>query len=173
MEASLTGYEPRTQGVTAVPNASTRLDFSLAAGLLSASPRPLQALVAPGEAQTLGLDLSNTGTAAGSFLIREVNVPPVSVPDGPAHFANRADVLAALRRIPVERMTDIDRSDLPRPPKAPTNVPNLAAAGNVVGSFPTGLAEGRGIVYDTSADRLWVANPKNEDAFLYGDGFEH
>ncbi len=49
----------------------------------------------------------------------------------------------------------------------------LGNAGNVVSSFPTGLEFGLGLVYDTSVDRLWVANPYYPDFGINGDGLEH
>ena len=59
---------------------SVRLDFSLAAGLLGASPRPLSALVSPGGTQSLTLDVTNTGTGDGTFVLHEVDVPPPAEP---------------------------------------------------------------------------------------------
>ena len=49
----------------------------------------------------------------------------------------------------------------------------LGNAGNVVSSFPTGLEFGLGLVYDTSVDRLWIANPYYPDFGINGDGLEH
>ena len=46
------------------------------------------------------------------------------------------------------------------------NVPLLAQAGNVVGSFPSGLSSSWGLAYDTGVDRLWLSN-------FAGDGLEH
>ena len=85
-------------------------------------------------------------------------MPPA--PAGFAGFADPAKVHAAQRRIPFERMDDPDQSDLPRPPGAPTDAPAIALgnAGNVVTSFPTNLVQGFGLVYDTSVDRIWIAN---------------
>ncbi len=172
-EASYPAYEPQTRSVTVVPNSTTRLDFSLAAGLLNAAPRPLQAFVAPGTQQDLTLTLTNTGTGAGSFQIQEVGVAPE--PAGFAGFADPAKRHAAQRRIPFERMDDPDHSDLPLPPGAPTDAPAFALgnAGDVVSSFPNGLEWGFGLVYDTSVDRLWIANTYYPDFGYNGDGLEH
>ena len=75
-EASFPAHDPLTKGSTVIPNSTVRLDFALAAGLLQASPRPLSLFASPGGAQSLTLTLTNTGTASGSFVIRELNVPP-------------------------------------------------------------------------------------------------
>ena len=149
--ASLAAYEPLTRNVTVVPGSTTRLDFALPAGSLHAGPRPLQAFVAPGTVQDLTLTLTNTGTAAGSFAIQEVGVPPAASASAPT-------------------------PDVPAEPRAPlTDAPELTLgnAGNVVSSFPTGLEFGFGMVYDTSVDRLWVANPYYPDFGIHGDGLEH
>ena len=151
LRASLAAYTPLTRNVTVIPGSTTRLDFALPAGSLSAAPRPLQAFVAPGAVQDLTLTLTNTGTGAGSFVIQEVGVPPA---------ASSSNSIAS---DPVRYRVDL------------TDVPKLTLgnAGNVVSSFPTGLEYGYGIVYDTGADRLWVANPSSPDDFIFGDGLEH
>ena len=84
-EASYPAHETQTLAATIVPNAATRLDFSLAAGLLEASPRPLSLSVAPGGAQDLTLTLSNSGTGAAGFVIQELSViPPAPAAARPA-----------------------------------------------------------------------------------------
>ena len=171
-QASLPGYEPLTRNVTVVPSSTTRLDFALPAGLLNAAPRPLQAFVAPGTVQDLTLTLTNTGTGAGSFVIQEVGVPPVAPTSAPVSF-DPAKRQEARRRVPSERLDDPNQADLPLPAGAPIDAPAIADAGNVVSSFPTGLAFGFGLVYDTGADRLWVANPYYPDFGILGDGLEH
>ena len=70
-KASSPAYESVTRNVTVVPGSTTRLDFALPAGSLNASPRPLQAFVAPGAIQDLTLTLTNTGTSAGSSSSRK------------------------------------------------------------------------------------------------------
>ena len=171
-EASLPAYEPLTRSVTVVPSSTTRLDFALPAGLLAAAPRPLQAFVAPGTVQDLTLTLTNTGTGAGSFVIQEVGVPPVASTSSPVSF-DPVKRQEARQRMPSERLDDPNQADLPLPAGAPTDAPAIADAGNVVSSFPTGLAFGFGLVYDTGADRLWVANPYYPDFGILGDGLEH
>jgi hypothetical protein len=172
LEASFPAYEPLTHQVTVVPNATTRLDFSLAAGILNAAPRPLQAFLAPGTAEDRTLTLSNSGTAGAGFLIQEVAVPPVSS-SGFHGFADPRKLHDAQRRIPFERMDDLDQSDLPLPEGAPADAPAISGAGIVVDSFPTGLAAGFGIAYDSSVDRLWIANTYYPDFGFNGDGFAH
>ena len=75
-EASADLHTSLTKSATVTPDAVVRLDFSLAAGLLDAAPRPLSAIVSPGRHAELTLDISNTGTGDGSFVLHEVDVPP-------------------------------------------------------------------------------------------------
>lgn len=148
--ASFPDYSSTTRDVTVVPGSTTRLDFALPSGSLSAAPRPLQAFVAPGTVEDRTLTLSNTGSAAGAFRIQEIGVAPVASASNPV-------------------------SSRPTQPPAPTDAPEitLGNAGNVVSSFPTGLDFGFGIVYDTSIDRLWVVNPYFPDFGINGDGLAH
>ena len=173
-EASYPLHDTQTKGATVVPNSTTRLDFSLAAGLLQASPRPLSLSVVPGAVGELTLTMANTGTADATFGIQELSVPPPApATSRPITRADAAKRKAALKRIPVARMDDPSRSDLPPPPNAPTNAPAIASAGEVVGSFPTNLASGTGLAYDTELDRIWIANPDLPDFGFLGDGLSH
>ncbi len=170
-EASFPLHNPLTKGVTVIPNAAIRLDFALAAGLLDASPRPLSLLLGPESSQDATLTMANSGTGAGSFVIHEVNAPTSTPAAGPV--ADRADRMTALKRVPFRRMNDESTKGLPPLAKAPSNVPRLAAAGNVVSSFPTGLSAGWGLAYDTDVNRLWISNPDAADFGVPGDGFEY
>ena len=148
-----------------------RLDFSLAAGLLSASPRSLSAVVSPGGTQTLTLDVTNTGTGDGSFVLHEVDVPP------PAElepvFASLEDQRAARRAFPTAGFSGVGAKPAGPLPNAPTHTAPTAGAGNVVFSFATGLSDAWGMAYDTDADRLWVCNPDAPQAQLFGDGLDY
>ena len=172
--AAFPAHDPSTKNATVIPNSTVRLDFALAAGLLSAGPRPLSMSMTPGGVQSLTLNLTNSGTASAGFVIQELDVPPQApAPGRPAVFASAASRKAALKRIPFIRMNDASTKGLPPPPGAPADAPLLAQAGNVVGSFPSGLAAGWGLVYDSSARRLWIANPDAEFYGHPGDGFEY
>ena len=171
-QASSANHEPLTKSTTVIPTSSVRLDFALAAGILDASPRPLNAVVSPGGTQDLTLTMSNTGTGNGSFVIKELNEAPPIITTRPAAFASPAARKAALKRVPFNRMNDRNQRDLPRPP-APSNARALAQGGNVVASFPSSLASGWGLAYDTSVNRLWISNPDAPDFGFSGDGLEY
>ena len=173
LEASFPAHDPLAKAITVIPNSTSRLDFALAAGLLDASPRPLSLFLSPGAAQDLTLTLTNSGTGAAGFLIRELDVPPPPPPGARRALAGAADRNAALKRVPFNRMSDRNTLGLPLPPKAPTGASAIAGAGNVVASFPTGLAAGSGLTVDTGADRLWISNPDAADFGHPGDGLEY
>ncbi|HTY42111.1 MAG TPA: S-layer homology domain-containing protein [Thermoanaerobaculia bacterium] len=159
-----------SEDTTIVPNATVRLDFSLPAGLLDASPRPLSAIVNPGDSTSLTLDVSNSGTGDGTFFLHEVNVPPP-----PPAAATRTP--AAAKRPALRRYYDLAsrgaRARVPVLPGAPTNTPLAAGAGNVVGTFSTGFSGGYGMAYDTDTNRLWICNSDAPPAGLTGDGLDH
>ena len=77
-EASLANYQSKTQSMAVIPNATVRLDFSLAAGWLTATPGTLSSKVLPGETQDLELTLTNSGNADASFTILEIDHPLAS-----------------------------------------------------------------------------------------------
>ena len=170
-EATADLHAPLTKNADVVADAAVRLDFSLAAGLLSASPRSLSAVVSPGGTQTLTLDVTNTGTGDGSFVLHEVDVPP------PAElepvFASLEDQRAARRAFPTAGFSGVGAKPAGPLPNAPTHTAPTAGAGNVVFSFATGLSDAWGMAYDTDADRLWVCNPDAPQAQLFGDGLDY
>ena len=171
-EASADLYTSLTKNATVTTNAAVRLDFSLAAGLLDASPRPLAAVVSPGGTQTLTLDLSNTGAGDGSFVLHEVNAAPPAAPGAARPSRLRSfEELRALRQ--QFTLAPVDARASKTSLKAPADAPRTAGAGNVVSSFPSGLVAGWGLAYDTDTDLLWVSNPDAPRAGLSGDGLDH
>jgi hypothetical protein len=171
-EASLPAYESLTKDAMVVAGETVPLDFSLASGLLDASPRPLSLFAAPGGTQDLMLTMTNAGTGDGSFVIREVDAAPPPAPTRPASLVSARDRSAALRHRSFGQLAASAPTDLPRV-EAPSNVPALAGAGGVVGTFPSGLSGGWGLAYDTDAGKLWVSNPDAAFFGLPGDGFEY
>jgi len=164
-EASAALYDPQTKSTAVIPNGAVRLDFTLPAGSIDASPRPLAALVSAGGAQDLILTLTNAGGKDGSFHLQEIDLPPST----PAASARLADSVRRTYRVPFDRLNDPNLRDLPAPANAPVAAPVLANAGNVVQSFSSGLVGGWGMAFDTGADRLWITNPEN----FGGDGLEY
>jgi len=175
-EASAQLHTSLTKNATVAPDAAVRLDFALPAGILDAGPRPLSVVVSPGGTQNLMLDVTNTGTGDGSFVLHEVDVAPA--PQQPPPIVPRPELVLSLedRRALRQQFTLLPldaRAVRPGLPNAPADVPMAAGAGNVVSSFATGFASGYGLAYDTDANRLWVSNSDAPPAGLVGDGLDY
>ena len=146
-EATADLHTALTKNADVTADAVVRLDFSLAAGLLDAGPRPLSAIVSPGGTQTLTLDVTNTGTGDGSFVIHEVDVPPP--PATEPVFASLEDQREARRAFPAAGFSGFGAKPLRPLPNAPIDAPQTAGAGNVVSSFEVDLVGAYGLAYDT------------------------
>ena len=175
LEASLAPYSSQTGEATVVSNGVVRLDIALPAALLDASPRPVSSTVAQGGSDDQVISIGNAGAVAGTFKLLELNAPaqaPVTLRPAPI---NVRDVAAAVHRIPRGLANARDTKGLPLPAGAAQlrEVPRLASAGNVIGSFPTNLTAGWGLAYDTVANRLWISNPDDPFDGLPGDGLDY
>ncbi len=172
-EASAAFHTALTKNATVATDAVVRLDFSLAAGILSAGPRPLSVVVSPGGSQSLILDVTNTGTGDGSFVLHEVDLAPPAQPAGsrPAFVLGLEDRRALRQQFTLAPLDG--RAARLGLPQVPANVPQAAGAGNVVSSFSTGLVSGWGLAYDTDASRLWVSNSDAPRAGFNGDGLDY
>ncbi len=175
IEASLPPYNPLTKNITVVPSGVVSLDFSLTPGLLDASPRPLSAIVSPGDTQDLTLTVSSTATGERSFVLHEVNVPPSSqtLAASPAAFADAQARYAVLMKLSHGRLSASEIKDLAPLSHGLTDVPVSAGAGNVISSFATGFVGGYGLAYDTNVNRLWISNSDAPRAGLNGDGLDY
>ncbi len=174
--ASAERHTSLTKNAAVAADGVVRLDFSLAAGLLDAAPRPLSVVLsAGGGTRSLPLTVSNTGTGDGSFVLHEVDVAPPAAPAPVRPTRLTAEERLALRR----RMTLRIRADarpaagLPALPHAPVGVPRASGSvGSVVSSFAPGLAGAYGLAYDTDTSRLWLSNSDAAQAGLNGDGLD-
>ncbi len=169
--AAFPAHDPQTKAKKVISNGTVRVDYSLTAGVLDASPRLLSLLLSPSGSKSLTLTLTNTGTGNGPFVIEEVAVrPPPPMPSRPVAIADAAARRAALRRVPFDRMNFSGTKGLPPLSGAPAGAPTLTAAGNVVSSFPSGLSAGWGLAYDSGAHRLWISNSDAGLAYQYLPG---
>lgn len=162
LEAEQAKYTPEDASVVVIPNGTVRLDFSLAAGRLAAAPRPIDARALPGESVQRVLTLSNSGSSAAGFSIGEVDLPLLSSPSSPGPFAPKERLQRNLARLrPAGRsgapFDAHSAADLPPLAGSGVELPTLPA-GRVVGSFPTGIAYGWGVAYDTDANDFWLSN---------------
>src|SRR5262249_56145862 len=71
-------YPPQLLIAGVVAHDAVRLDFSLAAGRVEATPLPLSARVDPGEIAARMLSLANTGGAGAAFHLLELAIAPAS-----------------------------------------------------------------------------------------------
>jgi len=159
LQASHERYTSQTRSTTVVSHDAVRLDFTLPAGLLDASPRPLSTRLDPGGAVDLTLQIANSGGVDASFQLRELTVPgqtSSSLP-GDRLFADPARASAAVARVPRGRLDLPNAKGLSVMPGAPPRVPPLLA-GNVLNSYPTQIAGGWGIAFNTDATDFWVSN---------------
>ncbi len=159
-EASLDLYAPQDKNTLVVPGSTQRLDFVLNSGKVDASPRPLSARVDPGNDTNQTLTLTNSGTASADFEIVEINSPLIA-----SHThgqASQAAIQQALSRLPKDAkgqpvFSGLSGKDLPHP-NASTTPNRTLAAGDVLGTFPTGLGYPWGVGYSGNSNSTWLSN---------------
>ncbi len=174
LDASLERYGTDMQTAAVVPGDTVRQDFHLPSASLDASPRPVNAIVDPGGATDGTLTLTNSGQVDATFSLFELNTPPSVPPSALGRFADAGKVAAALARIPNKWRWDATGrfgvAGLPAIPGAPEPPAVPLAAGAVISSFPTGLGNPFGVIYNTAADNVWISSLP---APLAGDGRDH
>src|SRR4030095_6211664 len=122
------------------PNHTQRLDFSLPAGRLDATPRPLSVRVDPGEIVQQTLTMSNNGTGDAAFSIQELNVPPIAVPVTPGPFVDGDTRSRLLARIPTPALRNAPTAKgVPALPGGARSAPTLGG-GNVINVYATNLS---------------------------------
>ena len=121
------------------------------------TPRALNARVDPAGTDEQDLTLKNTGGAAASFEIVEINAPLLTtVTHGFASEALRRQALARFSK------DSTDRADLARNAKGLAPLPGQRpagkpmAVGDVVASYPTGITFGWGVA--SSGPNFWLSN---------------
>ncbi len=162
LQATQTAYSSDTEGTTAFNNDVVRRDFTLEAGQLSAAPSPLTAVIPPDGLSVKTLTLTNSGEPDASFEVIEINSP--ALPTTTAGFASPQARAQALARLPKDAkgqptgLAATSGKDLPplanvvRAPRRPL------AAGDVLGSFPTGLVYPWGVGYSGNSNSTWLSN---------------
>jgi hypothetical protein len=171
-EAAAEFHTSLTQSAAITPDAVVRLDFALAAGLLDASPRPLSAIVPPGGTQIATLDVSNTGTGEGSFVLHEIDVPPA--PATEPFFASNEERREDRMLFRTGWFGATGSTALATASNTSPNVPPAAGAGNLVSSFEIDLEGAYGMTYDTSVQRLWISNGSFDGGGQFvGDGLDY
>lgn len=158
LQASLKLYGNDQHTLTVIPNSTVRQDFVLQSGNVTAAPSPVNARVNPGGSQNLTLTLSNSGGASANFEIIEINAPAKT--SRTSGFASNALRQQALARFSKDHNST--RMDLNRSTKGLAPLPNLPgphrklATGDVLASYPTGIAYGWGVL--SSGSSFWLSN---------------
>ena len=177
-EASAANYQSQTKGASVIPNSAIRIDFSLAAGVIDASPRPMNSKIDPGTTDLQTLTLTNTGGADAEFHIRELNVPAQpAVHHGP--YADPKKIKEAIARIPKHfaqqayQSGKLSAEGLAPSPDAPKNTRPLVA-GDVLATYPATFASPAGLpygmMYNKGANDFWVSNL---DSGFPGDNMDY
>ncbi len=151
-----------------IPNSTVRLDFSLAAGWLSASPTSLTSKVAPGLMDTQELDIANAGTADASFQILELNAPlSLTAKRGPfATPRTNQEIKRALQGThKVANYNKHDTRGYPAVQPAAHQPRRLNATGDILTSWNSGLGLGWGVTFEPSASAVWISN----NTYIGGD----
>ena len=143
------GYASDTQTVMVVADDTVGQAFSLSAGMLSADPPSFTVTLGSDETGTETMTLSNTGGLAAAFTLQEVDAPAPSSPQPTGPFADPG------RHVTIKHLADRDARALIdyNPPEA-----TLLEGGEVISSWPTGLAYAWGIGFNTRAGDLWLGN---------------
>ena len=157
LQASLNLYGTDEHTKIVIPNSTVRQDFVLASGNVTAAPSAVNSMVNPGGTDNQTLTLTNSGGAAANFQIIEINAPLIT--NNTAGFASQSLRSQALARL---KKGSGGRPDLARNAKGLGPLPNVPrnarpmAAGDVVASYPTGLAGGWGVL--SSGSSFWLSN---------------
>jgi len=160
LTASMAPYGPVIESVTVPLFGTVEQHFNLPAGMLSAAPNPVEVHIALNSTLSTPLDILNTGGLSADFSLTEMYAPAPTRPNGPF-----ADVV---RHVSPKHLYDKDASsarfDYPAP-----NVPVIAAAGDVLSSWATGLDWPWGVGFHPLSATLWLAD---EDIALSDINYE-
>jgi len=174
-EASQTNYTSDQHTKVVVPNSAQRQDFVLQSGHLAVAPAALNARVNPGGTDDQTLTLTNSGGGSADFQIIEINAPLLQTT---THgFANKSVHDQALARLPqgpkgplgADARSTKGLAPLPRPARPH----KILAAGDVIASYPSGIAYGWGVASDganTWYSNLGVAGGDDKDYQYDADG---
>jgi hypothetical protein len=172
-QATQTNYAPDQHTKLVVPGATQRQDFVLQSGHVTAAPSPLSARVDPNGTDDKTLTLSNSGGADAHFEIVEINAPLLNTnTHGQANPSLRKQAIARLPQGAKGPIGDARSTNgIPALP-VPQQPHKKLAAGDVIASYPSGIAYGWGIA--ASGPNIWVSNlgvagGDNKD-YEYADG---
>ncbi|MDW8069660.1 MAG: S8 family serine peptidase, partial [Anaerolineae bacterium] len=140
------GYAPDVRTVSVVANDTVLANFYLQAGYLSYAPPGLEVTLEMGDSATLPLTLTNSGGIPASFELRERDrgMAPMGRRDRPAFQIADPEK---------QRQRTTQGLDLPALPEAAP-----LDAGDVIQTWPTGLAYAWGLGYNHNERDLWLGD---------------
>lgn len=144
------GYDSESQVVSVPVLGSVKQDYFLAAGKLTQYPPSYDVAVVPDTSKSLDLLLANSGGKSAAYKFFEVDGPVPDVPNGP--FAD------AIRHVSPKHLFDRDASLARFDYPALTAMAVLASAGDVIQTWPTGLAFPWGTGFDKQNNTVWLGN---------------
>jgi hypothetical protein len=153
VSASMTGgYATQALSVAVTLNGTVEQDFNLGAGYLTHAPTVANTTLAMDESITISVVLSNTGSAAATYALTEINTPYTAPIYGP--FADH------LRHLGPKNFNKYTLNGVVYYLDPLEGVPALAAGSVITSWTTTGLAYPWGIGFDTLNNDLWVGNIK-------------
>jgi len=156
LEATQTNYAPDAHSATVFNNDAVRSDFTLEAGMVSAAPSPVTAVIPTNGLSIQTLTLTNTGEPTANFELIEINAPLLT--NNTKGFASpqaRHQALSRLQKGPGR--PDLARSAANlRPLTGALAGRRLNATGDVIASYPTNIPGGWGVL--ASGASFWLSN---------------
>ena len=172
LQASAPAYSPDSEPVTVFTNDAVRRDFTLQAGMVDASPRPVSAVIPPNGLSSKTLTLTNSGQPDAAYSIFEIYAPVA--PSNTSGFASkklREQALARLPKITRKSPATKDTKGLaPLPQRPDLRAPErVLAGGEVLASYMLNIIAPWGISYDLNSNDPWVSDFE----YFGGSNFEY
>ncbi|HKD20136.1 MAG TPA: carboxypeptidase regulatory-like domain-containing protein [Thermoanaerobaculia bacterium] len=155
LQATLNLYGSDTHTPLVIPNSTVRQDFSLASGNVAVTPGRFDARVDPPNGSTdMTMNLLNSGGNAANWQILEINAP---APPSSTHGTVPTKVVNQINSRFTNKVETLNRTSQGLPPLTQHAAPGRPlATGDVIASYPSGLAGGWGVLA-AGAD-FWISN---------------
>jgi hypothetical protein len=147
LTASAPLYTNGVMSPTVVAGDVVRQDFGLDAGMLSVAPTSMTFNASGTQTATL----TNDGGLGADYEI-------FAIPGTFAGYVPTGPFAPNTRHFGPKNLNDMDASQVRVDTFTTRNVPIIAAAGDVITSWNTGLTYGWGLGYNTDLDDLWISN---------------
>ncbi len=151
--ATKPNYQDDTQPIFMVDDGTLWWDFNLTAGILGSAPAAFSVTLQMNSSDTRTLTLDNSGTFALDYEVQELNLPPTVVTYDPVRDP-------AVRHLGPKNFNKFSLEGVPYYlfPERALQPFDVAAAGDVVSSFPSGLTMPWGLGVDLATGNVWVGD---------------